>query len=531
MAGSIFTDMKRYPVIFIGSGMSKRFLANYPTWTELLEVYWDKIDQDIQFYNYLLKLRKDHEPYVPEDELEHKINTEAAEFIENHYNDMFNEGKIPIEGLTPRRVYEESISPFKYSICQQFSKYTLREDVDLEEYEAFKLFLKKSKIIITTNYDPFIENILREEGVTLRKYIGSRGFFDDTEGWSELYKIHGDVSEPNSIVITQKDYEEYDKNSILISAKILSNLIVAPIIFLGYSLTDRNIRKLLQDFSSQFPKEDDRKSAQRIILIARAKGKRKAKEVHSSDFGVSYVKVETDNYESIFTTIGEIDEGLSPSEILRYKSLIKNLIIQEGGSGNLNNILVSPSDLDTLESDLKSGKNLVVALGNERLVYTNIKEDSYIEEYFSEVSSISPKLAIDFIADTMPSQRIPFCKYLSADLSSLSSRHRNRVNARIAAHGKLEGVLSKVSLDQETSRESFSRVRDIEERGFSQTKEVGVIVKNIKSINIDDVGLYIKNKAIQMFISPSCLPTLKTEIRKLFCAYDLLKYGEPGKIA
>lgn len=44
-------------------------------------------------------------------------------------------------------------------------------------------------------------------------------------------------------------------------------MIKNPIVFLGYSLTDRNVKKLLSDFSSQLPREDGRKSAERIILI------------------------------------------------------------------------------------------------------------------------------------------------------------------------------------------------------------------------------------------------------------------------
>lgn len=30
-------EMKRLPVLFIGSGFSKRYLKNYPTWIELLK--------------------------------------------------------------------------------------------------------------------------------------------------------------------------------------------------------------------------------------------------------------------------------------------------------------------------------------------------------------------------------------------------------------------------------------------------------------------------------------------------------------
>ncbi|VDZ04807.1 Uncharacterised protein [Escherichia coli] len=33
-------EFKNYPIVFIGSGISKRYLENYPTWEELLNEYW-----------------------------------------------------------------------------------------------------------------------------------------------------------------------------------------------------------------------------------------------------------------------------------------------------------------------------------------------------------------------------------------------------------------------------------------------------------------------------------------------------------
>ncbi|WP_406946558.1 SIR2 family protein [Lactiplantibacillus plantarum] len=56
-------------------------------------------------------------------------------------------------------------------------------------------------------------------------------------------KIHGSVTDPKTIVINSNDYNKYDENSILLSAKILSSMIDSPIIFLGYSLTDRKYSK------------------------------------------------------------------------------------------------------------------------------------------------------------------------------------------------------------------------------------------------------------------------------------------------
>ncbi len=94
--------------------------------------------------------------------------------------------------------------------------------------------LKKARIILTTNYDTFIEDTINDKDKkVLKKYIGQKELFRSESRYCELYKIHGCVSYSNTIVITEKDYEQYNKNSILITSKIVSNLLHSPIIFLG----------------------------------------------------------------------------------------------------------------------------------------------------------------------------------------------------------------------------------------------------------------------------------------------------------
>ncbi|HGT9221482.1 TPA: SIR2 family protein, partial [Escherichia coli] len=187
---------------------------------------------------------------------------------------------------------------------------------------------------------------------------------------------HGDIKDPHSIIINKDDYEKYDNKSILISAKILSNMIKNPIVFLGYSLTDRNVKKLLSDFSSQLPREDGRKSAERIILIEYKENEQEVvpKQITDQQLQITYTSVKTDNYKQIYDEISAVDEGLSPYDVLRYQRAIKTLIINEGEKGHLDTLLVSPSDLDRLEESVKQGKNLVVALGDKKYVFTQVKE-------------------------------------------------------------------------------------------------------------------------------------------------------------
>ncbi|WP_333849779.1 SIR2 family protein [Leclercia sp.] len=534
MSEQIF-DFKNYPIVFIGSGISKRYLQSYPTWEELLHEYWQKTNPEMDFYSYLLSIKEKHKNSDDENyDLDHKIYTEAASKIENDFNRMFTENLIKLEGLDAKRVFSENISPFKYSICQRFSKSALKDDINTEELNSFKRFLKKAKMIITTNYDAFIEELLLEQDINPKLYIGNNGFFEDTVGWSELYKIHGDIKDPQSIIINTNDYEKYDSKAILISAKILSNMIKNPILFIGYSLTDRNVKKLLSDFSSQLPKEDGRKSAERIILIQHKPDEQEvlSKQITDQQLQVTYTSVETDNYKKIYDEISNIDEGLSPYDVLRYQRAIKTLIVNEGEKGNLNTLLVSPSDLDKLEDSVKQGKNLVVALGDKKYVFTQIKELNYVEDYLFEKNEISNKLAIEFIISSTNTLRLPLSKIIAScnikDLN-LTAKSLSRLNQRIERHGKLDNMIAAIILDKVNARRVFNTINDIKGAGFSKQKELFIVIKNIKQLEKDDLEKYVKYEAFQQF--KACEnDNLKTDFRKLFLAYDLLTHGDIHKL-
>ncbi|MDY4307188.1 hypothetical protein SNF32_06930 [Enterococcus mundtii] len=47
-----------YPIVFIGSGISKRYLKNFPSWLELLEQFWQEIEEEDDFYSYLTEIRE-----------------------------------------------------------------------------------------------------------------------------------------------------------------------------------------------------------------------------------------------------------------------------------------------------------------------------------------------------------------------------------------------------------------------------------------------------------------------------------------
>jgi hypothetical protein len=89
--------------------------------------------------------------------------------------------------------------------------------------------------IITTNYDHLFE-MAYENRVTV---CTGTVFKKTIKGMVDLYKIHGDTTDPDSIIITSKDYAQfYDKLDTVLWNKIKGLLAEKSVIFVGYSLED-----------------------------------------------------------------------------------------------------------------------------------------------------------------------------------------------------------------------------------------------------------------------------------------------------
>lgn len=202
----------RYPIVFIGSGLSKRYLKDFPNWNDLLNEYWDRINDSKNFYTFMRSIKNSDEIRdKSEAEKDFYTNTKTAGYIQEKFDNLFFEEKILVDGLDIKTAYKNSISPFKFDIANRFKTYEIKEEFH-EELISYKKFISKAKVIVTTNYDPFIENLLEEISAKPSIFVGQKGFFDPTNDWGELFKIHGDVTDPKSIIITDEDYIKYDSN-------------------------------------------------------------------------------------------------------------------------------------------------------------------------------------------------------------------------------------------------------------------------------------------------------------------------------
>lgn len=283
------------PIVFIGSGITKRYFRNIPDWKDLLLKIWSEVGYPEDFYVKYYELEKKFGINNTFD-----INIRLVEDLQSKYNEAFFCRKIEMKNLTLKEAYENSINPFKLRIANEFSDLELDKKYSTE-IVYFCEMIKNVKTIVTTNYDTFIENCYKKEKIPLEIYLKDCNFLNNKANCTELYKIHGSIDDVNSIVITKNDYKKNEKESILINAKILSKLTESPLIFLGYSLTDRSIQNMLSGLT-EASCWDISEIAARIGVVKYDKDNMDIDETikKMNNTNLFYTSIKTDNYIELY---------------------------------------------------------------------------------------------------------------------------------------------------------------------------------------------------------------------------------------
>jgi SIR2-like domain len=514
-----------FPIVFIGSGLSMRYLRNFPNWRGLLQYLWNLTTEQSDFYAFLNRIRNDiakENKGLNQSELDYLTNIRVGTILEEKINELFYHEKIKIDNFSQKEAFEEKISPFKKVLSNKFLKYEFKEEM-LDEFEFFKKMLIKTQIILTTNYDTLIEDAYNSiSNYGIKTYIGQKGFFEQTIGYAELYKLHGCATEPKSLIITENDYKQFDKNSVLISAKIISQLLHSPIVFLGYSLTDQNIRNIIKDFSSSLSEKELMRLESKIIVVEREEGLNKIIEerINDSDLNCRFTHIRTDNFEEIYKKIAEINQGVAPSEVRKYQHIIKNLIIERGKEGTLNSLLVAPDQLDELEKKI-GNKKLIVALGDNTYIFAMPDVVTYVYDYVFEKDELNTDIVLRFLANQVPKSRLPFLRHVSQETISNSNLHpheKEKLKQRLENHGDFSKEKRMINKWYQIK---YNTLEDILNENYPQERKYGIIAYNIDNLNFTDVENYIKEEVQKLKENGEA--RISSELRRLILLYDLKK--------
>jgi hypothetical protein len=206
---------ERKCILFVGSGLS--VAAGYPTWKSLVDKLMSAAAKAHPSRDLGLKA------YAKNGDLLTLAEYARSKLGKHEYVTLLND------------IFDKPLPP------QNVHKLIARTD-----YRA----------VITTNYDRLIEAAFASERV-----LPPRTFTSDsipamaTAFWTPsvfVFKLHGDTTSPESIILTAQDYDRSILRSPHLRSFLQSVFINYTVFFAGYSLSDPDFQVLLKELTAIF---------------------------------------------------------------------------------------------------------------------------------------------------------------------------------------------------------------------------------------------------------------------------------------
>ncbi|WP_296279930.1 SIR2 family protein [uncultured Acinetobacter sp.] len=107
------------------------------------------------------------------------------------------------------------------------------------------LATKEFPLIYTTNYDEWIEKAFELYEKPYSKITNIVDISSHEIGNSQIVKFHGDFSDDDSIILNESSYFRRMTFQDPLDIKFRSDILSNTVLFMGYSLSDNNIRNIL----------------------------------------------------------------------------------------------------------------------------------------------------------------------------------------------------------------------------------------------------------------------------------------------
>lgn len=502
----LFKNFNKRPVAFIGSGISRRYLDT-PDWKGLLKYTFEQYDGNLARFGQMIR---ENEPNGLE-YIASKIEKEFDDYFINivctdENNPLYHLYKANMDDINNGRAY-----PYKIFLANYFSNVSTNKTFD-QEKQSFKNFLSKCANVITTNYDHLIEN-----NSDLQCIIGNKDFINDKcIGYGELYKIHGCCSRPNSIIITSRDYEDFNKKKSFYHAKLLLSFIEQPIIFLGYSLNDSYIESILNDISELLDDEDLHALSKRLIFIEYSNTS-ETTVVEKIIKKLHMTCIKTNEFAEIYKLIStNVQEGIPLELIRKFKEAVKNFVYEQNNPNALSVVGVE---------DIKDGKDLVAFhIGkaesiSDRLSMVNTK-DIILDILYDSLNGIDYDGLIELLTSGNEDSRFPKKAYIP--LYKMLKKSTKYKNISIFHNRKI--ITSSLDLILNTKIKKCKTIEILIQKlneSYSSGKYNDCLTLLLANINIVDAKL-LREFLLLVYERDGSFIS-KSEFRKLVCYLDLLE--------
>lgn len=490
-------ESKKMPVLFIGSGLSRRYIYNFPDWEGLLKLSFEAVNPDPYYYGQYV------EKYNRENLSDFERNIRLASIIENDFNAAFYARKVRVKignARNPQWV-KQGISPYKMFLVSFFKNLNVNREPALQaEIEKFRLLKNKISAIITTNYDCFLEDEVFKNDYEVFCHQNEL-FSSDSYNIAEIYKIHGSIRDAKSIVITERDYDDFNDSRKLIIAKMLTLFAESPIIFMGYSFTDENIQHIIEDFLSCLTSKELKNISNHFVFISYKKGERYLRESKrtiftSNKIEIPITEIETDNFSAVYDKLNHIIPGIAASRIRETRKIVKKIVDQSMASDTAQSIIVGLDDLDDIDI---SSKPLAIAIGYRdnilnKIGYGVLEVEMIMEDILFDNKNLDPdNMCFDRFKSICATHLIPVFKYVSGCKTPIPplSKLWSYINAR----NSIDKIISKSQLKAINALPYAETINELHSKMDGQTfdKKAGILLKSIENFSLDEVRNECRN--------------------------------------
>lgn len=504
------------PFLFAGSGITRRYY-DLPDWRGLLQEFSRRINSDRFAF-------RAYESKAAELGYSHGLLPKIATLIQQDFDaQWYASPEIRTLSEQEPAIVEAGASPFKVEVASFLKKHSIVIPEFRDEIGKLKNISKKNLAgVITTNYDAFFETLFSD----YKTFVGQDELvFSAIQGIAEIYKIHGSVARPKSLVITEQDYEMFNAKGKYLAAKLMTIFMEYPIIFIGYSLTDTNIQQILEDIVACLPEEKFATLQERFVFVDYQKGATGVTvSTHSINLNgklLSMTKLTLEDFGLLYNALASKKAALPVKLLRRFKEEIYTYAVtSEPGPllqvASIDNEAIDEDKLAISIGLSRTGEYGLSSLIDENRWYRNIITDEvrnlgYSYDQLLEVSYPEVTKSIN--------GHFPVCKYLAN-----SKKHFPSIENTIPATFDELATNTNIKLRSSTNR--YSSVYDLWEQEHNNPTRMYRLLACLPEwkIDADQLGKILQ----QLFESDkdvlSTKPASRADIKRLIRMYDYLKW-------
>lgn len=505
------------PVLFVGSGLTRRYL-NLPDWKNLLIYFAEKVSDDVFAYSsYENEAQRVPHPVG--------IMPKIAELIQADFNKRWYSDPS-IRTLTNDQLenIRQGGDPFKYEIAS----FIKRSGIVQKEYEyeielLRKIAEKNISGIITTNYDSFLEDTC----IGFKKYVGQKQLiFSAIQGIAEIYKIHGSVEVPDSIIINERDYQAFMADSAYLAAKLMTIFMEYPIIFIGYSISDNNILEILNSIVHCLDDAQIQKLEDRFVFVEYTKDA-DVVEVNPHTIIIDgkpliMKRIRLNDFSILYKALEKKRSKLPVRLLRRFKEELYDYTITNAPTAKLRVASIDDSRVNDDDLVLAIGKASEFGLkglsgidGNEW--YRNVILDDIDYSADEMLKYAFPKII------KTNTGRLPVNKYLA-----LAKEEHPDAEA-VAKDFPFDKIISNTFKKSRSILGEYCSVKQIWENEKGNLEKATRLIAHLREEQI--VISELENVLINLFeedvnILSNETQAVRTNIRRLIMIYDYMKWGK-----